>query len=139
MRYAKLVLIALLLSSLLLLSGCKEKKSYSSTYSNYSNYSYSSNNATNYFSQLTFGKPSIKNGKINDTVYVSVTNNSSVTLTGSIKAYIHYNGQVVQSAVLFLPNDGLMPGDTATIDGIFNTVNGKWTNVTFQASTLRKK
>ena len=136
----KRVVLLLALSLVLLLTGCKEQKSNSSTYSNYNNYNNpSTSNNTNYFSQLRFGKPSIKDGKINDTVYVTVTNNSTVTLIGSIKAYIQYYGQVVESAVLYLPNDGLLPGDTATIDGIFNTVNGKWTDVSFQASTLRKK
>lgn len=160
----KILYASILLSIVLSLTGCEDsnsssssgKSSYSSSSygksSGYSSYS-SSSSGSSYsssssgsssgsrasVSQLSFGEPSIKTGSINDTIYVKVTNNSSDTLTGSIKAYIYYNNQIQDSAVLYLPNDGLAPGDSATIDGIFNTINGKWDDVEFQASTLRTK
>ena len=157
----KLPIFAFLIM-VLLLTGCEDNKSsskssgkssysYSGNSSGYSSYSSSSSGSNSYsnsssssgsrasVSQLSFGEPSIKTGSINDTIYVKVTNNSSNTLTGSIKVYIYYNNQIQDSAVLFLPNDGLAPGDSATIDGIFNTINGEWDDVEFEASTLRTK
>lgn len=83
---------------------------------------------------ISFSNWSISNGKINDTVYVEIKNNSNKKLRGSATAYIYNNGQVVQSAAVLFPNSGISPGDTVNAHGIFNTVNGRYDNVKFEVN-----
>ena len=104
-------------------------------YYNDSNY----DDNSNYFNQLTITKKSIKNGQINDTVYATITNDSNVTLYGSLKAIIYNNNEIVESAVLYLPLSGLEPSETVVIDGICNTVNGKYDKIEIYESYLYKK
>lgn len=103
----------------------------------YDNYDYDSdygNSYSDYSSKddFSFSNWSIKDGNINDTVYVEITNNTNQKLKGSATAYIYKNGQIVESSAVLFPNDGIDSGDTVTAHGIFNTVNGNYDNVKFE-------
>lgn len=136
-----IISVAVLIFGGVMIKNYSDKKAYEESLKyNRSYYSNSSNSyKENYFSQLTITNKKLTNGKINDTVYATVTNNSSDTITGSLKAIIYFNGEIVQSAVLFLPISGLEPNETAVIDGICNTVNGKYDKIEIYESGLRKK
>ena len=101
----------------------------------YNDIDVSDNSNTDYFSQLSIGEPSTKKGTINDTIYVSLTNNSNMTLKGSLKAYFFKDGNAIQDAVLSLPASGLQPNESITIDGIYNTIES-YDNIKIEESHL---
>ena len=136
----KTTYIILLIIISMLMFGCETNNSNSSSQSNETTYETStSNEPENIFDQLSFSNTTIKTDSIGNTLYVKVTNNSSKTVQGSIKGFIHKDGNIVDHAVLHLPSEGLSSGSSATINGSFSDDSNSYDYVEYQPSTFRVK
>ena len=137
---SKTMYIILLIFASALIIGCEAENTSSSNYNSETSYEAStSNEPENIFDQLTFSSTNIKADSIGNTLYVKVTNNSSKTVQGSIKGFIHKDGRVVDHAVLHLPSEGLSSGSSATINGSFSDDSNSYDYVEYQPSTFRVK